>query len=117
MRTGIRGGWVVGYDPATGGHELIQDGTVVVENDRVVFVGRDWAEPLDREIEARHALVSPGFVNTHVHAGIEAMAGLFDLPAGTGGRWLGASTEYLSGLPESCLTEEQIQTHMTFGLV
>jgi len=69
MRTLIQGGWVVGYD---GGHQLIPDGTVVFENDRIVQVGRNFPGAVDRTIDARGKLVSPGFINCHLHAAVNA---------------------------------------------
>ncbi|MBI2205953.1 MAG: amidohydrolase family protein [Candidatus Rokubacteria bacterium] len=70
MRTLIQGGWVVGYDGR--GHELIPNGYVVFENDRVVHVGRAFDGAVDRRIDATGKLVSPGFVNCHLHAAVNA---------------------------------------------
>jgi 5-methylthioadenosine/S-adenosylhomocysteine deaminase len=70
MRTLIQGGWVVGFDGR--GHELIRDGVVVYEDDRVVHVGHRFDGQADRTIDARGKLVSPGFVNCHLHAGSNA---------------------------------------------
>jgi len=68
MRTLIKGGWVVGYGAK--GHELLADGVVVFEDSRIVFVGHEWsgAAP-DKVIDARGRLVSPGFIDSHVHMG------------------------------------------------
>ena len=70
MRTLIQGGWVVGYDGR--GHELIRNGCVVFEGDRVVYVGGAFEGVVDRTIDARGKLVSPGFVNCHLHAAVNA---------------------------------------------
>src|SRR5947207_4175136 len=70
MRTLIQGGWVVGYDGR--GHELIPNGTVVFEDNRVLHVGRGFEGAVDRTIDARGKLVSPGFVNCHLHAAVNA---------------------------------------------
>ena len=70
MRTLIQGGWVVGYN--NGGHELIPNGSVVFEDDRVVHVGRRFEGTVERRIEATGKLVSPGFVNCHLHAATNA---------------------------------------------
>ena len=70
MRTLIRGGWVVGFKEP--GHRLIPDGVVVFEADRILHVGRDFDGPVDREIDAAGKLVSPGFIDTHVHSGHRA---------------------------------------------
>ena len=117
MRTRIDGGWVVGFDPVTGGHYLLRDGVVVVEDKKIAYVGQAYTEPVDRVIAARGKLVSPGFVNTHVHSGIDVMSGLQDLPPQGVGTWIGASEECLSHDLVPFLTEEQIRTHMEYGIV
>ncbi len=62
MRTKIKGRYVVGFD---GGHKIIPGGEVVYDDDRILFVGRDFPEPVDHTIDATGCLVSPGFVNLH----------------------------------------------------
>jgi 5-methylthioadenosine/S-adenosylhomocysteine deaminase len=70
MKTLIQGGDVVAYHE--GSHRLLRGGALVVENDRIVFVGRRWAGPVDRRIDATGQLVIPGLVNIHCHADVEA---------------------------------------------
>ena len=70
MRTIVRGGWVIGY--AEGSHRLYRDGIVVVEDEQIMFVGHAYEGQADREIDARGKIVSPGFIDTHVHAGIRS---------------------------------------------
>ena len=70
MRTLIRGGWVIGFDE--GHHTLIPDGVVVIEDDKILHVGRRFEGTHDREIDAIGKLVSPGFIDTHVHCGHRA---------------------------------------------
>ena len=65
MRTVIEGGWVVAWNGR--GHEVHESGSVVFEGDRVVHAGGPWSGPADTRIAARGKLVSPGFINTHVH--------------------------------------------------
>ncbi|HEY8693214.1 MAG TPA: chlorohydrolase family protein, partial [Chloroflexota bacterium] len=68
MRTLIQGGWVIGY--AAGGHRLYRDGVVVIEDDLILSVGRGYDGPADRTIDAREQIVSPGFIDAHVHSGL-----------------------------------------------
>jgi cytosine/adenosine deaminase-related metal-dependent hydrolase len=75
MRTLIQGGWVVGHNGK--GHELIPNGSVVFEDDRIVHVGRSYAGPVDRNIDATGKLISPGFVNCHLHAATNAVQSVF----------------------------------------
>ena len=70
MRTLIQGGWVVGFNGQ--GHELIRDGAVVYEDDRIVHVGHRFDGQADRAVDARGKLVSPGFINCHTHPGSNA---------------------------------------------
>ena len=70
MRTLIRGDYVAGFDGKE--HEVIKDGVVVFENDRIEFVGKDYTQPVDKKLDAKGCLVSPGFIDTHFHSGINA---------------------------------------------
>lgn len=70
MRTLIEGGWVVGYNGST--HTLIRNGVVVFEDDSIVHVGTHFEGHVDRRIAAPERLVSPGFIDTHVHCGHRA---------------------------------------------
>src|SRR6266481_3435020 len=74
MKTLIEGGWVVAFNGK--GHEVHEQGSVVFENDRIVHAGGAYAGAADTRLSARGKLVSPGFINTHVH------------PAGNGGDYL-----------------------------
>jgi 5-methylthioadenosine/S-adenosylhomocysteine deaminase len=65
MKTLIEGGWVVAFNGTT--HEVHEQGSVVFEDDRVVHAGGPYTGPVDTRISARGKLVSPGFINTHVH--------------------------------------------------
>jgi cytosine/adenosine deaminase-related metal-dependent hydrolase len=65
MRTAIEGGWVVAWNGRS--HEVHEQGSVVFEDDRVVHAGPAWSGTADSRISARGKLVSPGFINTHVH--------------------------------------------------
>ena len=66
MKLRIDGGVVVGWSGTN--HEIVPDGSVLIENDRVVSVGTDKSQPADRVINAAGKIISPGFVNLHVHS-------------------------------------------------
>lgn len=70
MRTLIQGGYIIGFDGK--GHEILKDGVVVLNDGAVEYVGFSYPGPVDRTLDARGKLVSPGFVNTHVHANSNA---------------------------------------------
>jgi 5-methylthioadenosine/S-adenosylhomocysteine deaminase len=70
VRTKIKGGWVVGH--ADGRHTLDQGHEVVFEGDSIVYVGPKFEGRVDDTIDAAGTLVSPGFIDTHVHSGHRA---------------------------------------------
>jgi cytosine/adenosine deaminase-related metal-dependent hydrolase len=70
MKTLIHGGYIVGFDGKE--HEIIKDGVVVFQNNTIEFVGKEYTQPVDRSINAQGCLVSPGFIDTHFHSGINA---------------------------------------------
>src|SRR5712691_3023760 len=65
MKTLIEGGWVVAFNGKT--HEVHEQGSVVFEDDRIVHAGGAYAGAVDARLSAKGKLVSPGFINTHVH--------------------------------------------------
>ena len=66
MKIRIDGGAVVGWSGA--GHEIIPNGSVLIDGNHIKAVGTDKSEPVDRVIDASGKIVSPGFVNLHVHS-------------------------------------------------
>jgi cytosine/adenosine deaminase-related metal-dependent hydrolase len=67
MKTLIQGGFVVGFNGRE--HEIFKDGVVVIDGERILFVGKDYPERTDKQINARGCLISPGFIGTHFHSG------------------------------------------------
>ena len=65
MKTLIEGGWVVAFNGK--GHDVYEQGSVVFEDDRIVHAGGPYTGAVDVRLSARGKLVSPGFINTHVH--------------------------------------------------
>src|SRR5258705_1181123 len=70
MRTKIEATWIVGCE--RGHHTLIRDGELVFEGTRILHVGKGFEGRVDRIIDAKGKLVSPGFIDTHVHSGHRA---------------------------------------------
>ncbi len=72
-------------------HEIIPNGCVLIENGRIVDVKAGDAEfPGAELIDAKGRYVSPGFIDTHCHAG-----GGFDFQDGTAEDMLGAAEMHL----------------------
>jgi cytosine/adenosine deaminase-related metal-dependent hydrolase len=65
MRTLIEGGWVVAFNGTS--HEVHEQGSVVFEDDKIIHAGGPYTGVADVRLSARGKLVSPGFINTHVH--------------------------------------------------
>jgi len=70
MRTKIEAAWIVGHE--RGHHTLIRDGELVFEGNRILHVGKTFEGTVDRVIDAKGKLLSPGFIDTHVHSGHRA---------------------------------------------
>ncbi len=76
-----------------GGYDIIENGVVTVDEDRISYVGNADDEPhgikYDREIDAKGNLVMPGFKNAHTHSGMTFLRSFADdLPLD---RWLNES--------------------------
>lgn len=73
----IKNGTVIAHDGTA--HRKIEDGVVVVRDDRIVHVGRTWDGTADTVINASGKLVIPGQISTHAHVGAhEAQRALID---------------------------------------
>jgi cytosine/adenosine deaminase-related metal-dependent hydrolase len=70
MKTLIQGGWVVAFNGTE--HEIYENGSVVYEADRIIHAGGAYEGLVDARIEAGGKLISPGFINTHVHTSSNA---------------------------------------------
>ena len=66
MKIRIDGGVVVGWSGTS--HELIPNGSVLIDGDTITSVGTERSQPADKTIDASGKIVSPGFVNLHVHS-------------------------------------------------
>ena len=81
MKTAINGSWVVAW--RNGQHQVLEGGTVIYEDNKIVFVGNpnDPACPkADKTIDARGKLVSPGLINLHCIANLDLQPIRMDMP-------------------------------------
>ena len=69
----IKGGHVITIDGA-----VIDNGTVVVDNGIITYVGKDTKEKADRVIDAKDCVVLPGLVNAHTHVSMTLFRGFAD---------------------------------------
>jgi len=64
-RTRIDGRVIVAYQG--GEHRILENGCIVIEGNTIIAVGRAFTGPVDHVIDARDAIITPGFINTHTH--------------------------------------------------
>jgi len=69
MKTKIRAKYIVGYQNQD--HVIYRDAELVYEDDRIIFVGFDYPQPVNRTIEACDSLLSPGFIDLNALGDID----------------------------------------------
>ncbi len=112
MRTLINGSWIIGFQH--GSHCVLRDGVVVIEDDRIIHVGRSFGGHVDRTIDATGKLVSPGLINIHALANIDIQT--LGLDTGEGG--YASPQEYaVEGRGDVELQGARLQASALFSLV
>jgi cytosine/adenosine deaminase-related metal-dependent hydrolase len=76
MATLIQGGTVIAY--RDGGHKILPEGQVVVEGNRIHYVGQSYDGPVEKTIDARGKLVIPGLINHHLAFGVHMQLSRLD---------------------------------------
>jgi 5-methylthioadenosine/S-adenosylhomocysteine deaminase len=66
MKIRIDGGVIVGWSGSA--HELIPDGSVLIDGAQIKAVEMDKSQHADKVIDASGKIVCPGFINLHVHS-------------------------------------------------
>jgi cytosine/adenosine deaminase-related metal-dependent hydrolase len=64
-KTLIKASFIIAFDGIE--HKYLLDGELVYEGDTILFVGKEYEGEVDKLIDATNKIVSPGFVNTHIH--------------------------------------------------
>jgi cytosine/adenosine deaminase-related metal-dependent hydrolase len=67
LTTLIQGGFIIANNGSE--HRLLENGVVVFQDDTIIHVGKSYTGRVDRKIDARGKIVSPGFINSHFHIG------------------------------------------------
>ena len=68
-RSALTAAWVVGHED--GQHCLYRNGTVVVEGEKVLHVGHDFAGDVAETIDFGEALIGPGFIDLDALADLD----------------------------------------------
>lgn len=68
--------WVVGH--AEGTHILLEDGEVVWEGDRIVFVGHGYPGEVAQRVDCGNALIGPGFIDLDALSDLDTTVLAFD---------------------------------------
>lgn len=114
MRRLIAARWVVGHED--GAHTLIENGEVVLEDDRIVFVGCRFPGAVDSRIDYGTALIAPGFIDLDALSDLDTtILGFDNQPAMAKGRVWPAS--YMARGPYEMYTPEELafQKHYAFA--
>lgn len=112
-RTRIDAGMVVAFQDNE--HRILRDGCVVVDGNEVIYVGKNYGEPVDQVIDARNRLVTPGYINTHTHLSESPLDKSFLEDVGT-------RQFSMSGLPEmlpirgAAIDEEARRTSIDYSM-
>lgn len=113
MKTAFTGRFVVGFRGDD--HCLIENGTVVYEDDKIVFVGKDFPGTVDRRIDAGNAVIGPGFIDLDALGDLDSTVLCVDNhPHWMKGRlWTSA---YVAAGPRDAYTpgEEAFKMHYSF---
>jgi len=59
--------WLIAWDESRGRQVYRRDADLAFEDDRIVFIGRDFAGRADRVIDGNARLVIPGLIDIHSH--------------------------------------------------
>lgn len=114
LRTRFSAEYILGYDG--GGHVLIRDGDVVYENDRIIFVGHNYAGTVDESFDLGQAIITPGLIDLDALTDIDHLIIDSWSPAerSAGMQW---SEEYFHSRRRNVFTPDERQLIRKYALV
>lgn len=104
MRTKICSRYIIGFDGRD--HVIFEDGELVYEGDRVLYVGPAFAGQVDRVVNAGNAVVSPGFLDLNALADIDNTVMSYDQSARISAG-MGWSEAYLRAGPHELVDPDE----------
>jgi cytosine/adenosine deaminase-related metal-dependent hydrolase len=63
--TKVKASIIIAYDGEI--HQILRDGVVVYEDNKITHIGKSYRGSVDRTIDAKGKMIIPGFVNLHAH--------------------------------------------------
>jgi len=70
-KTRINATHIIAFDGEK--HRYLKDGEVVFRGEEIVYVGKHYSGDVDHTIDATGQVVSPGFINTHIHMSVSVL--------------------------------------------
>ena len=113
-RTGITAKYIVAFDGES--HRILENGVLVIKDDKIISVGKNYQGPVDRWIRGEDRIVTPGFVNTHTH--MDSAPVTKSLLEDMGNPRFYMSRLFDELIPDlKCATEESVVTSTALSLV
>jgi len=110
-RTALAARWIVAH--ADGGHRLLENGEIVLEGDRILYVGPRFPGDVARRLDLGEVLISPGFIDLDALSDLDTtMLGVDCGPAWAKGRvW---PQSYIDRGPYEMYTPEELAFQKRF---
>ena len=105
MKTKIQASYVIGFQNQD--HVIFKNGEVVYEDDRILFVGHNYPDPVDQVMDAGNAIVAPGFIDLNALGDIDHDLIHLEAPPKIQKNLLWSEEYYLKGPHEVMTAEEE----------
>ncbi len=108
----LRARWLIGHDK--GRHQILEHGEIVIDGDRVVFVGYDFPGEVARRMDFGEAVIAPGFIDLDALSDLDTtILGFDNGPAAKKGRiW---PRSYIERGPYEMYTGEELAFQKRFA--
>jgi cytosine/adenosine deaminase-related metal-dependent hydrolase len=104
MSIGIKAKWIIAYDGKE--NRLLRDGIVVIEDQWIKYVGKNYNSKVDQWIKAPTHVVTAGFICTHAHASSAPKDKSFIDDTGAPSLYMSSLGENLSALGKSIYSKD-----------
>lgn len=106
--------WLIGHDSASGRHRILERGELVIDADRVIFVGFGYPGEVAERLDFGEAAISPGFIDLDALADLDTtILGFDNQPAWKKGRvW---PRSYIERGPYEMYTPDELAFQKRFA--